>query len=105
MGQNHAVQQRWLGNIIFSNEKKFNLDGHQIYWHDLRLEKEAICSRNHGAGSMMTWGGISSEELTELAFLDGRQSSADYIKVLEDYLLAFGEAYYGNILFSSEIMP
>ena len=31
-------------NIIFSDEKKFNLDepdGHQFYyWHDLRLEKE-----------------------------------------------------------------
>ena len=39
---------------------------------------------------MMKWGGISSEGLTELAFLDGRQSSADYIKVLEDHLLPFG---------------
>ena len=45
---------------------------------------------------MMIWGGISSEGLTELAFLDGRQSSADYIKVIEDHLLLFGEAYYGK---------
>ena len=45
---------------------------------------------------MMIRGGISSEGLTELAFLDWRQSSADYIKILEDHLLPFGEAYYGN---------
>ena len=27
--------------------------------------------QNHEAGSVMIWGGISSERLTELAFLDG----------------------------------
>ena len=76
MGQNRIG---W-GNIIFSDEKKFYLDGYQFYWHDLRLEKETFYSRNYGAGSVMIWGRISSEWLTELAFLDGRQSSADYIK-------------------------
>ena len=63
--------------------------------HDLRLEKETFFSRNHGVGSVMILGGIYSEGLTELAFLDGRQSSADYIKVIEDHFLPFGEAYYG----------
>ena len=45
---------------------------------------------------MMNWGRISIEGLTELAFLDRRQSSADYIRVLEDHLLPFGEAYCGK---------
>ena len=44
----------------------------------------------------MILGGISSEGLIDLAFLDGRQSSADYIKVIENHLPPFGEAYYGN---------
>ena len=45
-------------NIIFSNEKKFNLDGpdgYQFYWHDLRLEKESFYSRYHGPGTAMIW--------------------------------------------------
>ena len=86
--------------LFFSDEKKFNMngpDGYQFYWHDLKLEKETFLSRNHGAGSVMIWGGISSEGSTELPFLDGIQSSADYIKVLEDHLLPFGVAHYEKI--------
>ena len=42
------------GNIIFSDEKKFDTNGHQFYWLvDLRLEKETFFSRNHGEGSLM----------------------------------------------------
>ena len=44
----------------------------------------------------MILGGISSEVLTELAFLTGKQSSADYIKIFKDHFLPFGESYYGN---------
>ena len=56
---------------------------------------------------MMIWGRISSEGLTELAFLDGKKPSVDYIKVLEDHFLLFGELYYrGNFIsfFSCKIM-
>ena len=34
----------------------------------------------------MIWGGISIDGLTELAFLGGRKSSVDYVKLLEDHL-------------------
>ena len=54
---------------------------------------------------MMIWGRISSEGLTELAFLDGRQSSVDYIKVLEDHFLPFLEAYYKNFSFQQDNAP
>ena len=37
-----------------------------------------------------------------MAFLDGRQSSADYIKVFEDHLLPFGEVYYGKKIISQQ---
>ena len=84
-------------NIIVSDEKKFNLggpDGYQWYWHDLRLEK-SFYSRNHGAGTVMIWAGISHDGLTNLAFLQGKQKSSDYIKVLENNLLPFAERMYG----------
>ena len=51
-------------NIMFSDGKKFDLDepdGYQFYWHDLRLEKESFYSRNHGAGTVMIWAGISHD--------------------------------------------
>ena len=67
-------------NIIFSDEKRFDLDGpdgYQFYWHDLRLEKESFYSRNHGAGTVMIWVRISHDGLTDLPFLQGKQKSAD----------------------------
>jgi len=48
---------RW-NSIIFSDEKKFNLDGpdgYQYYWRDLRKEKETYFTRHSGGGSVMVW--------------------------------------------------
>jgi hypothetical protein len=43
-------------SVIFSDEKKFNLDGPdglKYYWHDLREENESFFSRQNGGGSRM----------------------------------------------------
>ena len=43
-------------NVIFSDEKKFNLDGpdsFKYYWHNLRIEKSVPMSRNFGGESLM----------------------------------------------------
>ncbi|KAG1692357.1 hypothetical protein DVH05_028688 [Phytophthora capsici] len=82
------------GQVIFSDEKKFNLDGPdgmQYYWHDLRTEKDTFFSRQNGGGAVMIWGGFSSQGTTDLAFLSGRQNSLDYQETLTNYLLPFGE--------------
>ena len=44
--------------VIFSDEKKFNLDGpdgFQYYWHDLRDQRDITMSRNFGGCSVMIW--------------------------------------------------
>ena len=43
----------------------------------------------------MIWVGISHDGLADLAFLQGKQKSADYIKVLENNLLPFAERMHG----------
>ena len=87
------------GDIVWSDEKKFNLDGpdgFKYYWHDLRKEKETFMSRQNGGGSIMVWGAFSSAGVSELAVLDGRQDADAYIGTLGDYLMPFGHAIYGN---------
>ena len=49
----------------------------------------------------MIWGG-----LTELVFMEWRQSSADCMKVLEDDSLLVGESYHGrNVIFQQDYDP
>ena len=70
MDQNNVIRNGWT-SIILSDDKQFYLDGpdgYQCYWHNLRLERESFCNRNHGAGTVMILAGISHDELTDLAF-------------------------------------
>lgn len=82
--------------MIFSDEKKFNLDGPDgfaHYWHDLRKEKRYFASRNFGGGSLMVWGAFSGVGKLELAFVSCRMTSQDYVKVLTDHLLPFRQRF------------
>ncbi|KAH9114828.1 hypothetical protein LEN26_013015, partial [Aphanomyces euteiches] len=98
-----AISQVDLGlgwnQIVFSDEKKFNLDGPdclQYYWHDLRKEEQTFMSRQNGGGSVMIWAGFSSKGLTEVAFLEGRQDSSAYCDTLSNYLMPFVHANHMN---------
>ena len=54
----------------------------------------------------MIWVGISHDGLTDLAFLKGKQKSADYIKVLENNLLPFAERMYcANYIYQKDNAP
>ncbi|KAF0704885.1 hypothetical protein AaE_014720 [Aphanomyces astaci] len=85
--------------IIWSDEKKFNLDGPdgmQCYWRDLRFDKESFFSRKFGGRSVMVWAAFSADGASEIAFLEGNQNSAKYFWTLEDYLFPFAHFLYGD---------
>jgi transposase len=86
-------------DVVFSDEKKFNLDGPdclQYYWHDLRKEEQTYLSRQNGGGSVMIWAAFSSQGLSDVAFLDGRQNSSAYCDTIANYLLPFVHVNHPN---------
>jgi transposase len=79
-------------NVIFSDEKKFNLDGpdgNRHYWHDLRKESLIFSKRHSGGGSVMVWAGFSRKGVTSLDYISANSCSADYIETLDSHLLTF----------------
>lgn len=75
--------------IIWSDEKKFNLDGPdgmRYYWRDLRHEPRYFSTRNFGGGSVMVWGAYSGFGKVALAFISHKMKSGDYQAVLEEHL-------------------
>jgi hypothetical protein len=71
--------------IVWSDEKKFNLDGPDgfaYYWRDLRKDPRYSSKRGFGGGSVMVWAGFS-------AFVTHRMSIKNYQNVLENNLLPY----------------
>ena len=76
-------------SVIFSDEKKLNLDGpdgYKYYWHDVRGPQKHFFIRNFGGASVMVWTAISSRGSSELVFLEGKQNSLKYVETLVRYL-------------------
>ena len=79
----------WL-TVLFSDEKKFNLDGPDglaYYWHDIRKEKPEIFSRAGGGGNVMVSAAFSYNGTSDIAFIDSRLDADKYIKLLDSYML------------------
>lgn len=106
----HAARLQWATShvswtqpqwdcVIWSDEKKFNLDGpdgRAYYWHDKRLPPKIFSKRHSGGGSIMIWGCYSSRGGGQLAVLDGRLTAIKYIEILENYLLPFAYVEHGT---------
>lgn len=78
--------------MIFSDEKKFKLDGpdgFNCYWRDLRREPEILTKRNFGGGTLMVWGAFTRASVLILAYPSTRMNSREYTDVLQDHLLPF----------------
>lgn len=86
-------------NVLFSDEKKFNLDGpdgFQYYWHDLRNKEEVCMSRSFGGGTVMVWGGFGYNGQLPIAWISTKMKSKDYTDLLETSLIDHGEALMGS---------
>ncbi|GBN88792.1 Transposable element Tc3 transposase, partial [Araneus ventricosus] len=93
--------------VIFSDEKKFNLDGpdgFRYFWYDLRKEKEIFSKRTFGGGSVMVWGGFATEGATPIVFVQGRVNSESYVDILADNLLPEAPLITSGDYFSSRTM-
>ena len=89
----HTGWGKEWNNIIFSDKKKFNLDGpdgFRYYWHDLRMEKMILSKRVQGGGFVMIWCAFIWEGKTTVEFIDGPMDSLLYQNLLQRSLLPFG---------------
>lgn len=79
--------------IIFSGEKKFNLDGPDglaNYWHDLCTEEQIFSKRQAGGGSVMIWAAIGYNRRTDITFVESRMNSHDYQNMVGLHFPAYG---------------
>lgn len=79
-------------SVVFSDEKKFNLDGPDglhYYWHDLRKEERLLSRRVHGGASVMVWASFCFSGKSEIVFRECKGKADVYRKVLNDHLLPF----------------
>ena len=82
---------RWR-RVIFSDEKKFNLDGPDglsYYWHDLRKEPRYFSKRQQGGGGVTIWAAMSYNSVSNVAVLQGYMNSDYYCQVLTHCLFPF----------------
>ena len=90
--KNHMAWTQEWSKVIFSDEKKINLDGPdgmKYYWHDLRKEPRTFFSRNFGGGSLVIWGSFCKSGKSKLAVITTRMTAVDCADMLCEYGLPF----------------
>lgn len=90
-----SYKKEWQ-NIVFSDEKKFNLegpDGYNYYFHDLRKEEQYLSRLHSCEGSVMVWGSISYYGTFELQFLSHKMTGNSYKAVLEKAFPQFNDLF------------
>lgn len=97
--KDHMTWNKEWQKIVWSDEKKFNLDGpdgFSYYWHDLRKEEKIFSRRVQGGDSLMIWASFGWGGKSSICFVDGRMNSAGYREVLKNHLLDVGHIMGGS---------
>ena len=79
---------------MFSDKKKFNLDGtgeYQYNWQDARAALEIRMSYNFGGGTVMVWRAFSFLGKLSIICISIKMKSADYVNMFEASLLKNAE--------------
>jgi len=101
-------RQQWK-KIIFSDEKKFRLDGpdgYQHYYHDTRKGKLLRNKRHSGGGGIMVWGAIGWRGMSDLIICEGTMDAPYYQEVLNIGLLDCAQRIGGrNFIFMQDNAP
>jgi len=92
--------------VVFSDEKKFNLDGPggiHHYWQDLRKKPFILSKRVQGSGSVMIWITFGYFGQSKIVFVNGRMNSKNIrvcLKIIYYQLetkLVLGHGYINRI--------
>ncbi len=104
----HTWTNQWH-RVIFSDEKRFNLDGPDgwaYYWHDLRKDELVFSKRQQGGGSIMIWLAFSWDRATPVVFVEENITATRYKNILSTYLTpmvdALDEFYDAGAIFQQD---
>lgn len=80
-----------LTNVLWSDEKKFNLDGpdgNRMLWkkNDRDYEKFILKKRQNGGPSVMVWGGFMNTVMAPLVVMKGKFDSQAYINMFQEHV-------------------
>lgn len=73
-------------NVVFSDEKKFNLDGpdgYNYYYHDLRKDEHFLSRRHTCEGGVMVRGSVSVYGTCDLEFVTSKMKAETYKSLLQ----------------------
>lgn len=84
--RNHMTWKAEWHTVVFSDEKRFNLDGpdgFNFYFHDIRKEEHFLSRHHSREKGVMVWGAISYYGTCQLQFVSSKMNATHYKGLLE----------------------
>ena len=98
-------KKKWR-RIVFTDEKRFNLDGpdgFDYYYHHVKKEELTKVRRQMGGGSTMIWTGIGYNGKTDIVFIEGSMNAVAYRKLIRKQIRKYAVHIAGsNFIFQQD---